>query len=77
MRRPVVVNTAIPQPGQAERCAVAALYEPKLLGLINGWIMFRGFEGHAGDDGPIGYVQEWRCCVGEELYAGQNNPQKP
>lgn len=46
---------------------LATLYEPTLIGLGSGWISFRGFENRPADSGPVGYVQEWRCYIGDRV----------
>jgi hypothetical protein len=39
----------------------AQLFEPEMIGLAHGWIVFRGYEAIPGEGGPISFLQEWRC----------------
>lgn len=48
---------------QTESGTLLKLYEPVMAGLGNDWIVFRGFEKLETKDGPVSFVQEWRCRV--------------
>ena len=50
---------------QTESGSLLTLYEPVMTGLGSCWISFRGFEKLETKDGPVSFVQEWRCRVVE------------